>query len=1065
MNAILRLLSLRRNEMPRLLNAALVFFLVAVNDGIVKSVAAGVFNIRVGVEYLPNMYAWIALFFAVNMAGLSWLSAKVARQQLLFGLMGVVALLLLVNTAALWLEHSRGVEPFVGFFPFLFVSSELGRFLCAFQVWIVAGGICYTSRAKVLFPLLVASAYLGEVTGGFATGFLGSLLVSYQLYGLTVLNMIVVIAALRPLVRRYFVSQAADEGEGASLPENLRFFFRSSYLRLLFVLSVAVFAVYTAIHYAFNVVARERYPTEGEITGFLGMFYGTAGFATLLVTALGLRVILRWFGTGSVYLWVSVSYAALALVLLALFGDLLSVEVVAVMFVLNLVSFLLLDSVVAPAYQVLIKLIPARNSDGTRMIMEGGFMLLGGLLGAGFTMLHARELLSLEQLFGLLTAVGALMVIVSWRFKRAYAQVLIRAVREQDIDVEDDQAMESLVKVVSSSLEFPRSLLMHVDDGVRQMGIEILRQCPGPVVAQVCTPMVDHDNPRIRSAALDALGGDAVSAEAVVALLPRLEDAAAEVRYSAARAVRRFAEHQSATGRLAGLPDQTYSQVVDAVLPHLEDNGQPTGGSGSAPLEAQFITILGIMGHEASASRRRSQTSGLLSSSATEDVIAGIVAVGQLETGDFQAELLQHLAHPHPGVREAAVENLGGISSRETFEAMVQLLDDPDPDVVHAVVVQLGTVTDPELLQSMEAGLGAGPLREWEGFLAALIRLGDDERHERLVEACRNRLLDANRNLVAVELLARSGSAAVELLTDQLELENKTIQDGVIGLLGHLGDMDVVVDLLDRLSEGNEEARENAIELLENMADRELMGLLLPLLEADPEERQVAARAVTGDALPVVDAVIGSLLQTPNSWTRMAAAWAARALDKGEMLAVLGDDPAAHVRETVAELVSEGGGMEVEQQAQDAHLPLTTMDKITFLKQSPFFAELPLEELYHIAQSMEEEAVVAGSRVINEGTTGDKMYIVVRGRLEVRKFAGEDNTEGQFIAALDERQVFGEMALLDDEPRSASVLAVGDAHLLSLQRSNLERLLRRYASIAFNMMRILSQRLRDSMAA
>ena len=197
----------------------------------------------------------------------------------------------------------------------------------------------------------------------------------------------------------------------------------------------------------------------------------------------------------------------------------------------------------------------------------------------------------------------------------------------------------------------------------------------------------------------------------------------------------------------------------------------------------------------------------------------------------------------------------------------------------------------------------------------------------------------------------------------------------------------------------------------------------------------------------------------------MAAAWAARALDKGEMLAVLGDDPAAHVRETVAELVSEGGGMEVEQQAQDAHLPLTTMDKITFLKQSPFFAELPLEELYHIAQSMEEEAVVAGSRVINEGTTGDKMYIVVRGRLEVRKFAGEDNTEGQFIAALDERQVFGEMALLDDEPRSASVLAVGDAHLLSLQRSNLERLLRRYASIAFNMMRILSQRLRDSMAA
>ena len=140
-------------------------------------------------------------------------------------------------------------------------------------------------------------------------------------------------------------------------------------------------------------------------------------------------------------------------------------------------------------------------------------------------------------------------------------------------------------------------------------------------------------------------------------------------------------------------------------------------------------------------------------------------------------------------------------------------------------------------------------------------------------------------------------------------------------------------------------------------------------------------------------------------------------------------------------------------------LPLTTMEKITFLKQSPFFAALPLEELYYIALTMEEETVRAGTTVIKEGTRGDKMYIVVRGELEVKK------EEGQRIAVLQESQVFGDMALLDDEPRSASVIALEDGHLLSLQRSSLERLLRRYSSIAFNMMRILSQRLRDSMAA
>ena len=87
---------------------------------------------------------------------------------------------------------------------------------------------------------------------------------------------------------------------------------------------------------------------------------------------------------------------------------------------------------------------------------------------------------------------------------------------------------------------------------------------------------------------------------------------------------------------------------------------------------------------------------------------------------------------------------------------------------------------------------------------------------------------------------------------------------------------------------------------------------------------------------------------------------------------------------------------------------------------------------------------------------GDKMYIVVSGELEVKKEGGPR------FAVLGESQVFGEQALLDEEPRSASVVALGDVHLLSLQRSSLERILRRYSSIAFNMMRILSQRLREA---
>ena len=102
--------------------------------------------------------------------------------------------------------------------------------------------------------------------------------------------------------------------------------------------------------------------------------------------------------------------------------------------------------------------------------------------------------------------------------------------------------------------------------------------------------------------------------------------------------------------------------------------------------------------------------------------------------------------------------------------------------------------------------------------------------------------------------------------------------------------------------------------------------------------------------------------------------------------------------------------------------------------------------------------------MIKQGTLGDKMYIVAKGEFEVRVFEEGDET-GQQVAVMGEKMVFGDMTLLDDEPRSASVIALQESNLLSLQRGDLERILRRYSSIAFSMMKLLSKRLREANAA
>ena len=1051
---LLKLLHLRRNEVPRLGLAAALFFLVQIDDGIVKSVASAVFNIRAGVENLPLMYTWIAVLFSLSMILLSWLTAKVARQRLLLGMMVGVALVFAVNAGMLFLQHSGYVVLAADYYSFLFVSSEIARTLMNFQIWIVAGGICYVSRAKVFFPLLASSAVLGDISGGFAVRFLGSLLESYQLYVLATLNMAVVIGLLRQLMRRYFVGQQGDESEAVSLGENLHYFTRSYYLLLLFGLSLVIFAVYTTVHYGFNVVAYDYFEAAGDpetkITEFFGLFFGLTGVATLFVTTFLLQRILRWIGTGNVYLWVGVVYVLIAVLLLGVFTDglagisglewtlvLVFLPVLAI-FIGNLINFLLLDSVIAPTYQVLVKLVPARNSDGTRMIMEGGFMLLGGLVGAGITALHAHDILTMGELFALLLSMGFGVVVCGYFLKRSHTTELVKAVREQNFDVEDDQAMQALKGLLANDPDFSRGLLLHRNDGVRQMGIEMLRQSPGPAVEQVCLELFDHENVRIRAAAMEAFtlsSGDASAA--TVAVLGRLGDDDGEDDLSGVKALARLIDE-------AELGDDDRAAIGATVVGHL--TAESTVG-----MRAECLVVLARLDHSESASQRDEVLNALLADDEeVEALIAGIGAAGRMGAVQAHTRLLECLSHQYPAVREATVHCLGALEQDEGLAALMGMLGDPDPDVVAAVVVVLGRAKG--VKQRMVDELSQRPVKEWQGLLGALIAQDDEEGlNEALVASCRERLVQASRYLVAIDRLEKTGDPAVQLLVDQLRLQNSLVQDGVVRLLGYLGDVGVVGDLMERLGAAEGEARESAIELLENIADRELLAQLMPLIESDCETQLAMAYEVSGWREVELDEVLEDLLHSPNVWTEMATIWATFSLGREAFVDVVAGELVQQAREIMEEIKSKRGDAAM---AEDQ--PLTTMEKITFLKESPFFASLPLEELYHIALSMEEEGARAGVSVIKEGTMGDKMYIVVSGKLEVKKEGGPR------FAVVGESQVFGEQALLDEEPRSASVVALGDVHLLSLQRSSLERILRRYSSIAFNMMRILSQRLREA---
>lgn len=133
----------------------------------------------------------------------------------------------------------------------------------------------------------------------------------------------------------------------------------------------------------------------------------------------------------------------------------------------------------------------------------------------------------------------------------------------------------------------------------------------------------------------------------------------------------------------------------------------------------------------------------------------------------------------------------------------------------------------------------------------------------------------------------------------------------------------------------------------------------------------------------------------------------------------------------------------------------TTVDK--YIKHVSLFHGLSREEVAKIFAKGMTMHVDAGQDIFVEGTVGSQMYVVLGGKLGV--YHGDD-----CIAEITTGNMFGEMALVNKEPRSATVRAINDSRLFVLTEETFERLMSKRVAIRvlFNIIKTLSHRLRDA---
>jgi len=128
------------------------------------------------------------------------------------------------------------------------------------------------------------------------------------------------------------------------------------------------------------------------------------------------------------------------------------------------------------------------------------------------------------------------------------------------------------------------------------------------------------------------------------------------------------------------------------------------------------------------------------------------------------------------------------------------------------------------------------------------------------------------------------------------------------------------------------------------------------------------------------------------------------------------------------------------------------------LRKVPLFGQLAPSDLERVVEISRERTYPRNSVILFEDDPGDALYVVAEGQVKV-VLIGEDGRE-VILSVMGEGEFFGEMALVDDEPRSAHVIAMEDSTLLVLRREDFQGILTQTPGIALALLRELSRRLR-----
>ncbi|MCP4500318.1 MAG: MFS transporter [Deltaproteobacteria bacterium] len=849
MNRILQALKIRPGEAQKVVLMALYLFF-AVSCFITGRITRDSLFLS---AFSRSDLAWMYVTVAVAVPVPAYIYARYADK---FRRDRIIQFTLTVFGAALLLAHFliQSDEPWVFVVLYNFVEV-LGAFLMI-QFWTFAGDIFPSRAAKRLFPVIGGGGVIAGMLSGVSVGALAKVIGTHNLLLPQILLLLFCFIIVRKLGRTHKSTlQEAIVGRGTKksgkkafgLKGEVQEVFRSKHLKIIAGMTVATFFTVPLVDYTFKVLVKDHFTFNGalvvdELTAFMGLFYTLTGMVAAVVQFGFASRILERFGvvTSLLVLPVSLCIGSVAMIA-ATAGSLMAFVVgVATKGAENSFRYSINDATV----QVIYTPVPGHVRGRAKTFIDGILKpWAGGVAGGAIVLMTGPLALPVKQLSYVAAVLTLVWLSLVLAIGREYVAQLLTTLRQRRLYFSEDD----LSITDEATVEILRRTLKAEDAAEVRNAAELATRVNNHDLTADIVELLERDEKDLRVRALELLGsrGSMRYSEQVQNCF---SDDAPEV---VAAAIRAFCA-------IVGEP------ALRIVARFLESDKAEVRGAAVASL----IKHGGLEGILVSAEHLKT-----MQASPDDDLrLAGAHVFFEIGVRNFYQPVLSLMRDKSPKVQRAAVNAAGAMQSPELIPALVYKLGKRETARVaalaliqygEAVVVTLGKVLShtpedvnirrqiPRILERI------GSARCLETLMTCLEIEDPEVRREAARSAARLRSrLDAPVDEEAVtriisaeiqgtyqllsaldDLGSTAGNEGPDLLRDALDERVSRSLDRVFRLLGIIYPLKPIDLIFSNLNSSTKSTRSNAVEVLDNLLDKDIKRALLPLIDDMPRAR------------------------------------------------------------------------------------------------------------------------------------------------------------------------------------------------------------------------------------